>query len=41
MDIDTDMQAMQAIQFKPRVSTVASLKFEIEDLSDRIEKDEC
>ena len=25
------------IQFKPRKSTVASLKFEIEDLSDRIE----
>ena len=37
MDIDTDVQALQSIQFKPLPSTPASLKFEVKDLSDRIE----
>ena len=34
MDIDTDMEA---VQFEPKELTPTSLKFEIEDLSDKIE----
>ena len=34
MDIDTDMEALQ---FRPKESTPASLNFEIEDLTDRIQ----